>query len=192
MNSRSSLHSLQVESPGEDFMIDIAKVTSKGQITLPADVRKELGVVEGDKILFIRREGRIYVDTASSPESAVTVESIAPAAEANRKTNKRTDEAVKAVRLKMYDEQIEGLMRAEQALQEALDSLASEDGKRAGELAAEIKRLRIDRGRAALARAQLAFEGVAEEMGLETDDDVMAMIKEIRQQRWDEQNADRH
>lgn len=31
----------------------VAKVTSKGQITLPKRVREELGVVEGDKVRFI-------------------------------------------------------------------------------------------------------------------------------------------
>ena len=31
-----------------------AKVTSKGQITIPADVRAELGIQKGDDILFYR------------------------------------------------------------------------------------------------------------------------------------------
>jgi AbrB family looped-hinge helix DNA binding protein len=29
-----------------------AKITSKGQITLPAEVRRELGVAEGDTVIF--------------------------------------------------------------------------------------------------------------------------------------------
>ena len=33
--------------------MEMAKITSKGQITIPIAVRKELGVNDGDKILFV-------------------------------------------------------------------------------------------------------------------------------------------
>ena len=33
--------------------MEMAKVTSKGQITIPVSIRKRLGINEGDKILFI-------------------------------------------------------------------------------------------------------------------------------------------
>ena len=33
----------------------MAKVTSKGQITIPVSIRKRLGINEGDKLLFIDR-----------------------------------------------------------------------------------------------------------------------------------------
>lgn len=36
------------------MLISSAKVTSKGQITLPADVRKDLGIKPGDRIDFRR------------------------------------------------------------------------------------------------------------------------------------------
>lgn len=32
--------------------MSMARVTSKGQVTLPADVRKELGIEQGDDLLF--------------------------------------------------------------------------------------------------------------------------------------------
>lgn len=35
------------------FFVDNAKVMSKGQITIPKDVRKVLGVASGDRITFI-------------------------------------------------------------------------------------------------------------------------------------------
>lgn len=35
-----------------------AKITSKGQITIPASVRKELGVRAGDKIRFEKNSGQ--------------------------------------------------------------------------------------------------------------------------------------
>ena len=37
-----------------------AKITSKGQITLPADLRKSLGLSAGDRVDFIRNEKGNY------------------------------------------------------------------------------------------------------------------------------------
>lgn len=45
--------------------MDVAKVTSKGQITIPIDIRKKLGVKEGDKILFLEEEGRVVLMNSS-------------------------------------------------------------------------------------------------------------------------------
>ena len=36
-----------------DAVLDMAKVTTKGQVTIPAAIRKALGVKTGDKVLFI-------------------------------------------------------------------------------------------------------------------------------------------
>ena len=33
--------------------MELAKVTSKGQITIPIEIRKKLGIKNGDKILFV-------------------------------------------------------------------------------------------------------------------------------------------
>ena len=45
--------------------MDVAKVTSKGQITIPIDIRRRLGVKEGDKILFIEEQGKIVMMNSS-------------------------------------------------------------------------------------------------------------------------------
>lgn len=45
--------------------MELAKITSKGQITIPVDIRRKLGVKEGDKILFIEEEGKIYMLNSS-------------------------------------------------------------------------------------------------------------------------------
>ena len=34
------------------MVMNMAKVTAKGQITIPADVREAIGIREGDKVLF--------------------------------------------------------------------------------------------------------------------------------------------
>jgi AbrB family looped-hinge helix DNA binding protein len=45
--------------------MELAKITSKGQITIPVDVRRKLGVKKGDKILFIEEDGKIYILNSS-------------------------------------------------------------------------------------------------------------------------------
>lgn len=82
--------------------MDVAKVTSKGQITIPIDIRRKLGVKEGDKILFIEERGRVVMLNSSME---------------------------------------------------------------------------------ALRKAQLAFAGEADRLGLQDEDDVAAMVAEIRRER---------
>lgn len=41
--------------------MELAKVTSKGQVTIPIDIRKKLGIREGDKILFIEEGNKIVI-----------------------------------------------------------------------------------------------------------------------------------
>lgn len=81
--------------------MELAKVTSKGQVTIPIDIRKKLGIKNGDKVLFVEEAGRIYMMNASMD---------------------------------------------------------------------------------VLREAQNAFAGEAERLGLKNDDDVMAMIKELREE----------
>lgn len=82
--------------------MELAKVTSKGQITIPIEIRKKLGIKEGSKVLFLEEAGRIYLANSSME---------------------------------------------------------------------------------ALREAQQAFAGEAENVGLKTEEDVIAMIKELREER---------
>ena len=45
--------------------MDLAKVTSRGQITLPLAIRRKLDVKEGDKVVFYEENGRIVVENAA-------------------------------------------------------------------------------------------------------------------------------
>lgn len=45
--------------------MDLAKVSAKGQITIPVDIRKKLNLRTGDKVLFIEREGQITMVNAT-------------------------------------------------------------------------------------------------------------------------------
>jgi antitoxin PrlF len=83
------------------FYMELAKVTSKGQVTIPIEIRRRLGIKNGDKVLFVEESGRIYMMNSSMD---------------------------------------------------------------------------------ALREAQRAFAGEAERLGLKNDDDVMEMIKELREE----------
>ena len=45
--------------------MDLATLTSKGQITIPAEIRKKLKLKTGDKVFFIEEKGKIYFENAS-------------------------------------------------------------------------------------------------------------------------------
>lgn len=46
-----------------------AKVTSKGQITIPIEIRKKIGVDTGDVISFQIKEAGIVVEKANRPQT---------------------------------------------------------------------------------------------------------------------------
>ena len=80
--------------------MNLARVSSNGQITVPAEIRRMLGIRSGDKILFFQNEnGDVVISNASSQ---------------------------------------------------------------------------------AIRKAQAAFEGTAEKIGVTSDDDVMALVREVR------------
>jgi len=76
--------------------MSIATVTSKGQITIPVDIRKELGIQAGDRINFMRDElGRVIFLPATKdittlkaivakPDKAVSVEDMKATIKAKR------------------------------------------------------------------------------------------------------------
>lgn len=45
--------------------MEIAKVTSKGQITIPKEVRNSLHLKTGDKVLFLEENGKWVIANAS-------------------------------------------------------------------------------------------------------------------------------
>ena len=47
--------------------MNLAKISANGQITVPIEVRRQLGLKSGDKILFIQKQnGEIVVSNASA------------------------------------------------------------------------------------------------------------------------------
>ena len=41
--------------------MELAKVTTKGQVTIPVAIRKKLGIKEGDKLLFVDRPDGVVI-----------------------------------------------------------------------------------------------------------------------------------
>ena len=47
------------------LIMEIAKISSKGQITIPASVRKKLNLKTGDKIVIFEENGRFYFENSA-------------------------------------------------------------------------------------------------------------------------------
>ena len=46
--------------------MEIAKVTSKGQVTIPRDIRVKMDLKKGDKILFFEENGKYFLQNSAS------------------------------------------------------------------------------------------------------------------------------
>jgi len=46
--------------------MNLAKVSANGQVTVPVEIRRKLRLKEGDKLLFIERDGEIVINNASA------------------------------------------------------------------------------------------------------------------------------
>jgi AbrB family looped-hinge helix DNA binding protein len=46
-------------------MFDVSRVTSKGQVTIPVEMRRQLGIKEGDKVVFINDGKNIILANAA-------------------------------------------------------------------------------------------------------------------------------
>ncbi|MCL2880922.1 MAG: AbrB/MazE/SpoVT family DNA-binding domain-containing protein [Treponema sp.] len=44
--------------------MELAKIAPRGQITIPVEIRKKLGLKDGDKVLFIEENGRIIMENS--------------------------------------------------------------------------------------------------------------------------------
>ena len=88
--------------------MELAKITAKGQITIPVQVRKMLGVKDGDKVVFWNEGNKIIIENSTC---------------------------------------------------------------------------------LALREAQKAFAGLADELGLKSEEDVVRLCQEVRKERWEKSHA---
>lgn len=45
--------------------MELAKITAKGQITIPIHIRKKLNIKDGDKVVFIEENGRVVIENST-------------------------------------------------------------------------------------------------------------------------------
>ena len=63
--------------------MNLAKISANGQITVPVEIRRQLGLKAGDKILFLQKQnGEIVVSNASAAAIRKAQAAFAGAAEA--------------------------------------------------------------------------------------------------------------
>ena len=74
------------------MMMELAKITAKGQVTIPVEIRRKLGVREGDKLLFVEEAGKVYI--LNSSMEALKEAQAAFAGEAERTGLKNEDDVV--------------------------------------------------------------------------------------------------
>ena len=46
--------------------MELAKITSKGQITIPKEIREKMNLKIGDKVLFLEEDNRFYLQNSNS------------------------------------------------------------------------------------------------------------------------------
>jgi AbrB family looped-hinge helix DNA binding protein len=76
-----------------------AKITTRGQITIPLEIRRKLGVKDGDEVVFLEQDGRIVMENSINP--ALKEVQAAFAGEAERlglKTEQDIADMVKEIR----------------------------------------------------------------------------------------------
>lgn len=45
--------------------MELAKVTVRGQITIPIEIRKKLNIKDGDKVVFLEENGKIIMENSA-------------------------------------------------------------------------------------------------------------------------------
>jgi len=83
----------------KEQLVDVVKVSSKGQIVIPKDIRKKLGVRTGEKLLVLSRDREILLRKAEE----ISIEEIAEKVEGKTEENcvdvdKLLDEAIEWAR----------------------------------------------------------------------------------------------
>ena len=87
--------------------MEFAKITTKGQITLPVQIRKKLNLKDGDKVLFMEKDGKIIIDNPTKLAILEAQEAFAGLAEElGLKTEEDVAELCKEVRKEMLEKNL--------------------------------------------------------------------------------------
>ena len=53
--------------------MNIAKISPKGQITVPTEIRKKLGVSAGEQVIFLEKNGEIIIENMKNVKITVEI-----------------------------------------------------------------------------------------------------------------------
>lgn len=85
--------------------MELAKITTRGQITIPVEIRKKLGVKDGDKVIFIEENGRIIMENAAMIALKSAQDAFAGEAQrAGLQSEQDVADMVKDVRRELWEE----------------------------------------------------------------------------------------
>ena len=86
-------------------MLDVSRVTSKGQVTIPVEMRRKLGIKDGGKVVFMEDGNRIVITNAAMVALKEVQEAFSGEAERLGLRDERdAAELVKEVRRDMWEE----------------------------------------------------------------------------------------
>ncbi len=86
--------------------MELAKVMSKGQVTIPVGIRKRLNLKEGDKVIFLEKDGNIVIANSAMVALAQVQEEFTGEAERlGLKNEQDVVDLVKEVRREIREEQ---------------------------------------------------------------------------------------
>jgi antitoxin PrlF len=88
--------------------MELARISSKGQITIPIEVRKKLNLKEGDKVLFIEEDGKVVIANASYVAFKEMQQAMQGDAEKREITSEEdVNKLIKEVRKELWEEKYE-------------------------------------------------------------------------------------
>jgi antitoxin PrlF len=85
----------------EDGMMELSRISSKGQVTIPIDIRKKLSLKEGDKVLFMEEAGKVFIANASALKKIQTAME-GEAEKVGLKTEQDVVDFVKSIRQELW------------------------------------------------------------------------------------------
>lgn len=84
--------------------MELAKVTTRSQITIPKEIRKKLNLKEGDKVVFIEENGKIVIEnSAMFALRQIQNEFKGEAEKAGLKNEQEVVDLVKEIRKEMWE-----------------------------------------------------------------------------------------
>ena len=85
--------------------MELAKITTKGQITIPIQIRRKLNLKDGDKVVFIEQDGKVVIENSTRVALAEIQEAFKGEAERlGLKTEEDVVNLCKEVRKEIWEE----------------------------------------------------------------------------------------